>query len=142
MLVLSRKYGESIIVGDRFGHEPMLQITVLAVSGGRVKLGFEASGDVPVHRLEVWRRATAKSRRTSSAATPRTLRHTEGKRVRCGSKGTFGRGCLITLPRQFRGVPQLTPPLMLRGGGRQRGSPCGYAWRPKRRQVRHAAYGG
>jgi sRNA-binding carbon storage regulator CsrA len=34
-------------------------VTVLEVVGGKVKLGFEAEADVPVHRLEVWERMCA-----------------------------------------------------------------------------------
>ena len=56
MLVLSRKNNESVVIG---GHNPMerlLKVTVLQISSGRVKLGFEVNDDVPVHRLEVWER--------------------------------------------------------------------------------------
>ena len=50
MLVLSRKCGESIVVGDN------MTVTVVEVRGGRVKLGFQGSPDVPVHREEVRKR--------------------------------------------------------------------------------------
>ena len=59
MLVLSRKSNESVVIG---GHNPMerlLKVTVLQISGGRVKLGFEVNDDVPVHRLEVWEKIQA-----------------------------------------------------------------------------------
>ena len=56
MLVLSRKNQESVVVGGGGGIERMLKITVLEVAGGRVKLGFEADSDIPVHRLEIWER--------------------------------------------------------------------------------------
>jgi carbon storage regulator CsrA len=55
MLVLTRKNHESVIVGGSAGFESVLKVTVLAISNGKVRLGFE--GDtVPVHRLEVWER--------------------------------------------------------------------------------------
>jgi len=54
MLVLSRKSQESVVVGGADRFERMLKVTVLDIRGGRVKLGFEADADVPVHRLEVW----------------------------------------------------------------------------------------
>ncbi len=59
MLVLSRKSQEAIVVGggDRF--EQMLKVTVLEIKGGKVRLGFEADSDVPVHRWEVWERIRA-----------------------------------------------------------------------------------
>ena len=59
MLVLSRKNEESVIVGGHSRFEPMLKVTVLQVSGGKVKLGFQVPRDVPVHRWEVWERIRA-----------------------------------------------------------------------------------
>jgi carbon storage regulator len=50
MLVLSRKRGEAIVIGDG------ITITVLAVDGDRVKLGVVAPTEVPVHREEVYQR--------------------------------------------------------------------------------------
>jgi carbon storage regulator len=47
MLVLSRKNGEAIVIGDG------ITVTVLAVEGGRVKLGVVAPREVPIHREEV-----------------------------------------------------------------------------------------
>jgi carbon storage regulator CsrA len=54
MLVLTRKMQESVIVGGTGGSDPILKVTVLDIIGGRVKLGFEAAADVPIHRSEVW----------------------------------------------------------------------------------------
>jgi carbon storage regulator CsrA len=34
----------------------MIQVTVLEIKNGRVRLGFDADADVPVHRMEVWER--------------------------------------------------------------------------------------
>jgi carbon storage regulator len=47
MLVLSRKNGEAIVIGDG------ITVTVLAVEGNRVKLGVVAPREVPVHREEI-----------------------------------------------------------------------------------------
>jgi carbon storage regulator len=47
MLVLSRKHGEAIVIGDG------ITVTVLAVEGGRVKLGVVAPPEVPIHREEI-----------------------------------------------------------------------------------------
>ena len=47
MLVLSRKVGERILLGDK------IRITVVRVSGGGVRLGIEAPADVAVVREEV-----------------------------------------------------------------------------------------
>lgn len=47
MLVLSRKVGERILLGDQ------IRITVVRVSGGGVRLGIEAPSDISVVREEV-----------------------------------------------------------------------------------------
>jgi carbon storage regulator len=61
MLVLSRKSNESVVVGGPEHSEHLLKVTVLEIGNGRVRLGFEANGDVPIHRLEVWERIRAGS---------------------------------------------------------------------------------
>ncbi len=50
MLVLSRKAQESIRIGEN------IEVVVLEVHGDRVKLGFRAPADVPIHRGEVFAR--------------------------------------------------------------------------------------
>ena len=47
MLVLARKCGESVVIGND------ITVKVLEVHGDRVKLGFAAPGEVPIHRSEV-----------------------------------------------------------------------------------------
>lgn len=56
MLVLTRKREQTVVVGVCDGPEQMLKVTVLEITGARVKLGFEVAADVPVHRGEVWER--------------------------------------------------------------------------------------
>jgi carbon storage regulator CsrA len=60
MLVLSRKCQETIVVGGADGLDIWLKVTVLGIENGKVRLGFEAAHNVPVHRLEVWQRIRAK----------------------------------------------------------------------------------
>ena len=48
MLILSRKKDESIVINDN------IEITVVDVSRGKVRLGITAPKDVPVHRREVY----------------------------------------------------------------------------------------
>lgn len=48
MLVLSRKRGASIIIGND------VTITVVDIRGDKVRLGIEAPASVPVHRREVF----------------------------------------------------------------------------------------
>ncbi len=51
MLVLSRRLGETLIIGDD------IKITVLGISGNQVRLGIAAPKDVSVHREEVYQSA-------------------------------------------------------------------------------------
>ena len=50
MLVLSRKAGEQVIIGQQ------IVVTVLAVRGSRVKLGFLGPGEVLIERAEIQRK--------------------------------------------------------------------------------------
>jgi carbon storage regulator CsrA len=59
MLVLSRRCHESIVVGGPGGTEQMLKVTVVGMSQGKVRLGFEVGDEFPVHRSEVWERIRA-----------------------------------------------------------------------------------
>lgn len=56
MLVLTRKNRESVVIGRPEDNQVVLQITVLDIEGGRVRLGFEADHKMPIHRREVWDR--------------------------------------------------------------------------------------
>jgi len=47
MLVLTRKAGEEIVIGDG------IRVQVIEIRGGRVRLGITAPRSVPVHRSEV-----------------------------------------------------------------------------------------
>ncbi len=51
MLVLSRNPGQSVVIGEGPGAS---LVTVIEVRGDKVRLGFTARQDVPVHRLEVY----------------------------------------------------------------------------------------
>lgn len=53
MLILTRRVGEIIMIGET------IRITIVAVKGSHVSLGFEAPKDVPVFREEVYERIKA-----------------------------------------------------------------------------------
>jgi len=53
MLVLTRKKRESLAIGRADGSEPMLTVTVLRISGGTVRLGFDGDPNISVHRGEL-----------------------------------------------------------------------------------------
>lgn len=59
MLVLSRKCQEVVVVSGADGLSVLLKVTVVGIEKGKVRLGFEAAGNIPVHRLEVWERIRA-----------------------------------------------------------------------------------
>jgi carbon storage regulator len=50
MLILTRRIGETLMVGDD------VSITVLGVKGNQVRLGVNAPRDVAVHREEIYQR--------------------------------------------------------------------------------------
>lgn len=58
MLALSRKQGESIIIGNN------IEITVLEVKGDQVKLGIAAPKSVPVYRQEIYAQIKEANRET------------------------------------------------------------------------------
>ena len=53
MLILTRKIGENLIIGDD------VEITVLSVRGNQVKLGVNAPKEIAVHRQEIYERIKA-----------------------------------------------------------------------------------
>ena len=55
-MVLTRKCGESVLVGVSVNTEPLLTVTVVDIGGGRVRLGFQVKHELLVHRCEVWER--------------------------------------------------------------------------------------
>lgn len=62
MLVLSRRIGESIVIGNQ------VTITVLEVRGDQVRIGIDAPRDVQVHREEVWQQLQEENERAASTA--------------------------------------------------------------------------
>ena len=55
MLVLTRKPGQSIIIGDG------IEVQVLSVAGEKVRLGITAPRDVDIFRDEVYQRIEAEA---------------------------------------------------------------------------------
>jgi len=61
MLVLSRRIQEAIVVGGTGGVNQLLRIKIIEIKGSKVRLGFEASPEVAVHREEIWARIRAET---------------------------------------------------------------------------------
>jgi carbon storage regulator len=62
MLVLSRREGESVVIGND------IVITVLEVRGGQIRLGVDAPRSLQVHREEIYREVS-EANRTAMAPT-------------------------------------------------------------------------
>ena len=59
MLILTRRVGETLMVGDE------VSVTVLGVKGNQVRIGINAPKDVSVHREEIYLRIQKRARRTN-----------------------------------------------------------------------------
>lgn len=61
VLVLTRKLGESITIGDD------IRVSILGVQGRQVRLGIAAPADVAVHREEIYSRVQDENRRAAGS---------------------------------------------------------------------------
>ena len=65
MLILTRRVGETLMIGDE------VTVTVLGVKGNQVRIGVNAPKDVAVHREEIYERIKhEKSGEQSEVANP------------------------------------------------------------------------
>ena len=62
MLVLTRKLGESIVIGNH------VRVTVLDMQDKQIRLGIEAPSEVSIHRGEVYERIEQENRRAAETA--------------------------------------------------------------------------
>lgn len=63
MLILTRRVGETLMIGDS------VTVTVLGVKGNQVRIGINAPKDVGVHREEIYQKIgkeTAENQQSSS----------------------------------------------------------------------------
>ena len=70
MLILTRRVGETIMIGDD------ITLTVLGVKGSQVRIGFNAPKHVSVHREEIYERIRSEQRAAELAEEPRSPRET------------------------------------------------------------------
>jgi len=62
MLILARKAGEAISIGDQ------ITIRILEMKNGQVKIGVEAPATVAVHRQEIYRRIVEENIKAATGA--------------------------------------------------------------------------
>lgn len=62
MLILTRKVGESVAIGDD------IQVSVVEIKGNQVKLGIKAPRDVTVHREEIYLKIQEENRRAAQVS--------------------------------------------------------------------------
>lgn len=77
MLILTRRVGENVIVGDD------IVISVIEVRGDAVRIGIQAPRSISVHREEVWlelRRANEQAALSSDEAIGAAIKHLESDR--------------------------------------------------------------
>ena len=70
MLVLTRKSNESIMIGDE------IELTILSVSGDKVRVGIQAPRDIPVFRKEVWLEIQQEDVAAGTSSRPRSTTRT------------------------------------------------------------------
>ena len=63
MLILTRRVGETLVIGDD------VTVTVLGVRGNQVRLGVNAPKEVAVHREEIYQRIQMEKGGNESAPT-------------------------------------------------------------------------
>lgn len=66
MLILTRRVGETLMIGDS------ITVTVLGVKGNQVRIGITAPKDVAVHREEIYQRIQNGSEPADKGAEPAT----------------------------------------------------------------------
>jgi carbon storage regulator len=64
MLVLTRKVGESVVVGNT------IRVTVLELSHGAVRFGFDAPPDVSIYREEIHREIARSNQAAFETSSP------------------------------------------------------------------------
>jgi carbon storage regulator len=74
MLILTRRVGETLIIGDD------VIVTVLGIKGNQVRIGINAPKTVSVHREEIYQRIQQEKNTTTVAVAPKKEEKVSKKR--------------------------------------------------------------
>jgi carbon storage regulator len=118
VLVLTRRTGDSIVIGHR------IVVTVLDVRGDQVRIGIDAPREVQVHREEVYRQLVAEN-----AAAVASVERVDALRARLrrrSAAGAAGEGHdAVGAPDPAGSRPHRTPPRGPRAEGGAASPPSG-----------------
>ena len=64
MLILTRRVGETLMIGDQ------VTVTVLGVKGNQVRIGINAPKDLAVHREEIYQRIRKEQEGGNASSAP------------------------------------------------------------------------
>jgi carbon storage regulator len=99
MLILARRIGESIMIGDQ------VEVSVIDIKGDQVKLGIKAPTQIKVYRREVYS-AIQEENRAAAAAAPRSLPQLEPLPGAAPGQGGIPAAAPGGIPAAAPGQPQ------------------------------------